>query len=68
MGHLHWRVLNGNLPAHHEPAVTVLLVGINDLLVGETCWPENVEAIEAIGNTTALGLVSASWLTLHLAF
>ena len=56
MGHLHWRVLNGNLPTHHEPAVTVLLVGINDLLVGETCWPENAEAIEAIGNATALGL------------
>ncbi|KAK9815374.1 hypothetical protein WJX72_002408 [[Myrmecia] bisecta] len=43
IAHLHWRMLNGEMPRAHAPNASVVLIGTNDLYAAGACGPGSPE-------------------------
>ena len=46
IGHLWWRLLNGQMPRAFMPKVAVVLIGTNDLFAEADCIASNETALE----------------------
>ena len=54
VGHLWWRMLNGQIPSKHHPKAVVMLIGTNDLTA------DDCTALEEASIVAAKGVVSRS--------